>query len=65
MTRVGIIAKSHLRAATPHLADIATWLANTHGLQYVGYYLTAAAGLTLLGLLATRETKGTDLAGSQ
>ena len=36
---------------------IATWLAKTYGLQYVGYYLTAAAVLTLIGLLATRETK--------
>jgi metabolite-proton symporter len=36
---------------------IATWLAKNYGLQYVGYYLSAAAVLTLLGLLATRETK--------
>jgi metabolite-proton symporter len=36
---------------------IATWLARTYGLQYVGYYLSAAAGLTLAGLLAIRETK--------
>jgi MFS family permease len=36
---------------------IATYLANTYGLQYVGYYLVAAAGLTLIGLLGTRETK--------
>ena len=36
---------------------IATWLAKTYGLQYVGYYLSAAAALTLVGLLATRETK--------
>ena len=36
---------------------IATWLAKTFGLQYVGYYLSAAAALTLIGLLATRETK--------
>jgi metabolite-proton symporter len=35
----------------------ATWLANTYGLQYVGYYLTGAALLTLAGLLATGETK--------
>jgi NAD+ kinase len=26
VTRVGIVAKSHLRAATPHLARIASWL---------------------------------------
>jgi metabolite-proton symporter len=36
---------------------IATWLATHYGLQYVGYYLTAAACLTVAGLLATRETK--------
>ena len=40
---------------------IATWLANNYGLQYVGYYLTAAAVLSLVGLLATRETKDRDL----
>jgi metabolite-proton symporter len=36
---------------------IATWLATTYGLQYVGYYLSTAAMLTLIGLLGTRETK--------
>ncbi len=36
---------------------IATWLAKTYGLQYVGYYLSAAAVVTFVGLLATRETK--------
>jgi metabolite-proton symporter len=40
---------------------IATWLAKTYGLQYVGYYLSVAAVLTLIGLLATRETKDDDL----
>ena len=40
---------------------VATWLATTYGLQYVGYYLCAAAALTLAGLLATRETKDDDL----
>jgi len=40
---------------------IATWLATNHGLSWVGYYLSAAALLTLVGLLATRETKDTDL----
>jgi metabolite-proton symporter len=43
---------------------IATWLARTYGLQYVGYYLFAAAVLTLLGLLSIRETKDDDLAAS-
>jgi sugar phosphate permease len=36
---------------------LATWLAKNHGLQYVGYYLSAAAALTFMGLLAVRETK--------
>jgi metabolite-proton symporter len=36
---------------------IATWLAKTYGLQYVGYYLTGAAALTFVGLLAAPETK--------
>jgi metabolite-proton symporter len=40
---------------------IATWLAKTYGLQYVGYYLSAAAVLTLIGLLATHETKDDSL----
>jgi metabolite-proton symporter len=35
----------------------ATWLAKNYGLQFVGYYLTAAAVLTFIGLLAARETK--------
>ena len=43
---------------------IATWLAKTHGLRYVGYYLSAAALLTLLGLLSIRETKDDDLSQS-
>jgi MFS family permease len=44
---------------------IATWLAKTYGLQYVGYYLSAAALLTLLGLLSIRETKDDDLAAAK
>jgi MFS family permease len=30
---------------------LATWLAKTYGLAYVGYYLSAAAVLTLLALM--------------
>jgi metabolite-proton symporter len=41
---------------------IATWLAKTYSLQYVGYYLSVSAVLTLLGLLSIRETKDDDLA---
>jgi metabolite-proton symporter len=35
----------------------ARWLATHYGLQYVGYYLTASAVLSLIGLLMIRETK--------
>jgi metabolite-proton symporter len=44
---------------------IATWLARTHGLPYVGYYLTGSAVLTLVGVLSIRETKDDDLATSK
>jgi metabolite-proton symporter len=40
---------------------IATWLARTYGLTYVGYYLLAAAFVTFVGLWATPETKDQDL----
>lgn len=41
----------------------ATWLARNYGLPAVGYYLSASALLTLVGLLLVRETKDDDLAG--
>jgi MFS family permease len=41
---------------------IATWLAGRYGVNYVGYYLTGAAVLTAIGLLAVRETKDAELA---
>jgi len=41
---------------------IATWLARTYGLQYVGYYLSAAALLTFVALWLIRETRDDDLA---
>jgi metabolite-proton symporter len=40
---------------------IATWLAKNYGLNYVGYYLSLASLVTLVGLLAARETKGETL----
>ncbi len=40
---------------------IATWLAKNYGLEYVGYYLSAAAALTLCGLFAAHETKDGEL----
>jgi len=39
----------------------ATWLAKEHGLQYVGYYLTLSAVLTLIGWFWARETMHDDL----
>lgn len=38
----------------------ATWLAQNHGLHYVGYYLSAVSALSLVGLIASKETKDTD-----
>jgi MFS family permease len=43
---------------------IATRLATIYGLQYVGHYLSAAAVLTIIGLLAIRETKNEDFAAT-
>jgi metabolite-proton symporter len=43
---------------------IATGLAQTRGLPYVGYYLCAAAALSLAGLAMTRETKNDDWLGT-
>jgi metabolite-proton symporter len=40
----------------------ATWLARNYGLAYVGYYLSLSAVLTIIGLVASRETKDDDLA---
>jgi metabolite-proton symporter len=40
---------------------IATRLASNYGLRYVGYYLAAAAALSLVGLFATRETRDVTL----
>ena len=39
----------------------AKWLADNYGLQFVGYYLTAAAVLTFVGLAMTKETKDEEL----
>ena len=43
VSRVGIVAKSHLRAAAPHLAEIVSWL-GARGLEPV--FETATAALT-------------------
>lgn len=40
---------------------IATWLASHYGLAYVGYYLSATALLTLIGLFLMHETKDQSL----
>jgi metabolite-proton symporter len=39
----------------------AMYLAKNYGLQYVGYYLSVSAVLSILGLLATRETRDANL----
>lgn len=39
---------------------IATWLAKTRGLPWVGYYLCTAAAVTMIGLLMLRETRDDD-----
>jgi fucose permease len=36
---------------------IAMWLATRHGLQYVGFYLSAAALLSLAALLMTEKAQ--------
>jgi MFS family permease len=40
---------------------IATWLATNFGLQFVGYYLLAAAVISVAGLLMIHETKDANL----
>jgi metabolite-proton symporter len=40
---------------------IATWLATSYGVEWVGVYLAAAAVLTFIALLFLRETKDTSL----
>jgi metabolite-proton symporter len=42
----------------------ARWLATNYGLPFVGYYLSAAAVLTIAGLLAIRETRDEDISRS-
>ncbi len=37
--------------------SIATWLAKGYGLNFVGYYLTGSAAVTMVGLFMVRETK--------
>ncbi|MES0873061.1 MFS transporter [Sinimarinibacterium thermocellulolyticum] len=44
---------------------IATWLARNHGLEFVGYYLTAAALLSFAAMWATGETKDLDWSGNR
>lgn len=43
---------------------IATALAHKYGLPWVGYYLSAAAVLSFVGLLSVSETRDEDFAGS-
>lgn len=39
---------------------IATWLATNHGLQYVGYYMSGMACISVLSLLAVKSHKAND-----
>jgi MFS family permease len=39
----------------------ATWLASNYGLQWVGYYLSAATLLSLAGLYVAPETRDSSL----
>jgi MFS family permease len=43
---------------------LAMWLAKNHGLQFVGYYLSGCALLTLLGLWLSKETRDGNFAGT-
>ena len=43
---------------------LATWLATHHGLTAVGWYLSGAALLTLLGLALSRETRDANYTGA-
>jgi MFS family permease len=40
---------------------VATWLATRYGIAFVGYYLTASAAVTLVGLSLIRETRDATL----
>ncbi len=40
---------------------VATWLAQNHGLQFVGYYMSTVAALSFVGLIITGETKDADM----
>jgi NAD+ kinase len=60
VTRVGIVAKSHLRAATPHLSDIAQWLADR---RLAAVFETATAALMPPAdgrAVATKQSLATD-----
>ncbi len=54
VTRVGILAKSHLRAATPHLLELGEWL-TARGLHPI--YETATAALMPPGERTTLDKK--------
>ncbi|MDR3735216.1 MAG: MFS transporter, partial [Acidobacteriaceae bacterium] len=44
---------------------IAVWLATHYGLRYVGYYLSASALLTLVGVFLVKETKDESLSSPE
>jgi NAD+ kinase len=55
ISRVGIVAKSHLRAATPHLVEIGAWL-DARGIQPVFETATAALMPPAAGRLVADKT---------
>jgi len=59
-TRVGIVAKAHLRAATTHLVDIAGWL---HARNIQAVFETETAGLMPAGSDRAVATKSAIAAG--
>jgi NAD+ kinase len=55
VSRVGVVAKSHLRAATPHLVEIGAWL-DARGIQSVFETATAALMPPAAGRLVADKT---------
>ena len=63
VSRVGVVAKSHLRAAAPHLADIVGWL-DRRGIMPVFETATAALCVPAAAATAWRTLDKTELVGA-